>query len=291
MRESLLVIDKQPGPTSFDIVRSVKRLVGDAKVGHAGSLDPFASGVLVVMVGKATKLSHMLLNADKRYWAEVKLGQATDSMDVTGRTTDELAVPSLSPDDVAEALKSFEGIWKQTPPMFSAKKIKGVRFYELARQSIKVRRAPSPVSLYEMKFLSYEAPLIRFEVLCSKGTYVRALADEIGRKLGTCAHLHGLKRLACGEFTIDESVSLERLMADTATWLDRGYQNYVRLLRSEALRRPVTPVRTAPVGHAMSYRVNQTPGNVAGDEPAGCGPAGHNRKGLDREVGLPEGPE
>src|SRR4051812_2619692 len=136
MRESLLIIDKTPGPSSFDIVREVKRLSAGEKVGHTGSLDPFASGVLVLLLGKATKLSNCLLNADKSYRALVKLGDSTDTMDRTGTTRETKPIPELTREKVDEVLKSFLGEWLQTPPMYSAKKIRGVRLYELARQQI-----------------------------------------------------------------------------------------------------------------------------------------------------------
>ncbi len=237
MREALLVIDKVPGPTSFDVVRQVKRLVGDTKVGHTGSLDPFASGVLILLLGRATKLSNALLNADKSYRAVAKLGDSTDSMDRTGKIDKTAPVPDLTPAMVEAALKGFEGEWLMTPPMFSAKKIHGVRLYSLARQNINVRRLPIPVQLYRMDFLGYEAPYVHFEVHCSKGTYIRSLADELGKRLGTVAHLHELRRLTCGEFTLADSGTVETVAADLPGSLSRGFHNYVRLLRTEGLVR------------------------------------------------------
>jgi tRNA pseudouridine55 synthase len=248
MRESLLVIDKTPGPTSFDVVRSVKKLLGADKVGHAGSLDPFASGVLVLLVGKATKLSNALLNADKRYRALVRLGQATDTMDLTGEVNENKPVPELTEEKVREVFESFVGTWHQTPPMYSAKKIHGVRLYELARQNIKVRRQPIPVQLYEMKLLSMRLPDIEFEVHCSKGTYIRSLADDLARRLGTVGHLHELRRLSCGEFSLEESVPVDKLSESVPQWMDKGYRNYVRLLRGEGLLRAQAP---AGDGHPL----------------------------------------
>src|SRR5687767_15104003 len=153
VQESVLVIDKPPGPSSFDVVRKVKPLVNGLKVGHAGSLDPFASGVLVLLIGRATKLSNALLNADKSYRAVVKLGESTDTMDCTGTVLETKPVPALTQAQVEACLKGFEGEWLQTPPMYSAKKIKGVRLYHLARQNISVRRLPIPVQLYRMELL------------------------------------------------------------------------------------------------------------------------------------------
>lgn len=243
MKELLLVIDKVPGPTSFDVVRDVKRILGGEKVGHTGSLDPFASGVLVLLSGRATKLSNALLNADKSYHAIVKLGEETDTMDRTGKVNQSLPVPELTLDDVKAVLKGFEGEWLQTPPMYSAKKIKGVRLYRLARKNISVEREPIPVQLYEMKFISYEAPYLAFEVRCSKGTYIRSLADEIGKRLKTVGHLAELRRLTCGAFSLADSVTLEGLTVDLPHWMRKGGENYGKLLRAEGYIGKPLPVR------------------------------------------------
>jgi len=243
MREALFVVDKHPGPTSFDIVREMKRLVPGEKVGHTGSLDPFASGVLVLLVGKATKMSNVLLNADKSYLATIKLGESTDSMDRTGKITESLPVPPITQEQVLEVLKAFEGEWHQTPPMYSAKKIQGVRLYKLARQNIEVVRETIPVQLYRVDLVRFSPPLVEIEVHCSKGTYIRSLADEIGRRLGTVAHLTELRRLSCGDFRLEESVTLERLAGDFAQHAETGYRNFLRLLRAEAF------VRRSERGH------------------------------------------
>lgn len=249
MREACLVIDKVPGPTSFDVVREVKRALGPgAKVGHTGSLDPFASGVLVLLVGRATKLSNALLTADKSYRANVKLGQSTDSMDRTGKVVETLPVPELSPEDLRSLIKGYEGEWLQTPPMFSAKKIQGIRLYELARQNISVKREATPVQLYQMDFVGFQSPFLDFEVHCSKGTYIRSLADDVGRKLRTVGHLNELRRLTCGPFGLEESVSLEAFKADVRGQMEKGYQNFLRLLRIEGVVRPVLPRRQLPMG-------------------------------------------
>lgn len=237
MTEALFVIDKPCGPSSFDIVRAVKRIFPGAKVGHTGSLDPFASGVLVLLLGKATKLSNCLLNADKSYHATLKLGEATDTMDRTGTITKQAEVPALTAEKVQEVLSSFEGTWLQTPPMYSAKKQNGVRLYTLARQNISVRREPIPVELLRVEVRNVQLPLVEFEVDCSKGTYIRSLADEVGVRLGTVGVLQELRRLSCGNFTLDESITLERLAENRQECLEQGRQNYVRLLKQEGLFR------------------------------------------------------
>lgn len=235
MNAGVLIVDKTPGPTSFDVVRDIKRLYRGAKVGHAGSLDPFATGVLVVLLGKATKLSNLLINADKSYRAKLKLGVSTDSMDVTGKVVQEAPVPELTREQVNLVLKSFEGEWHQTPPMYSAKKIDGVRLYTLARKNIEVEREKIAVELHSVELVSMDLPYIEFDVSCSKGTYIRALADEIGKKLGSLAHLTELRRLSCGQFQLSESKTVEGLKEDVEGSYKKAYEFYVRLLSEEAI--------------------------------------------------------
>lgn len=237
---ALLVIDKVPGPTSFDVVRQVRRRLGGMKVGHAGSLDPFASGVLVLLTGKATKASNLLLNADKKYHATMKLGSETNTLDRTGEVVEEAPVPILTDDQVEVAIKSFEGEWMQTPPMFSAKKKDGVRLYQLARKNITIEREPVAVILFSMRVIKVELPIIEFEVHCSKGTYIRSLASEIGKRLGTLAHLTELRRLACGEFSLDESLTVTQFEEQTEGAMIQGQHSLMRLhhLAKQALRVP-----------------------------------------------------
>lgn len=241
MKEMVLVVDKPDGPTSFDVVRRVKRLLPrGTKVGHGGSLDPFASGVLIVLVGRATKLSSALLNADKVYHATICLGEATDSMDRTGQVTETKAIPELDSAKIEALLRSLEGSWEQIPPMFSAKKHKGVRLYTLARQNVEVVREPILVKLHRLKLLSFDGKIIELEVHCSKGTYVRSLADDIGKRLGTVAHLKELRRTECGPYQLQESCQLDELEKNPDSYARSGFDQYVRLLRTEGV------VRTTP---------------------------------------------
>lgn len=235
--EALFIVDKPEGPSSFDMVRRIKRLYPREKVGHAGSLDPFATGVLVVLLGRATKLSNALLNADKKYRAKIFLGKATDSMDCTGKVTEEVPVPELTAADVEAVLQGLEGEWMQTPPMFSAKKVNGVRLYELARQNIAIPREQNAVQLYSLKLISLNGNELVFEAHCSKGTYVRSLADEIARKLNTVGHLVELRRLACGPFEIEEAKTPDAIEKEPKEERIKGYDHFVRLLRSEAVLR------------------------------------------------------
>ncbi len=260
LADALFVVDKPPGPTSFDVVRSLKRVLGKAKIGHTGSLDPFASGVLILLVGRATKLSNILINADKSYFGRARLGTATDSMDGTGAVVETEVVPELTREAVEAALKSFEGTWYQTPPMFSAKKVKGVRLYELARQQISIRREPIPVKIYSTRLVSFEAPFIEFEVHCSKGTYIRSLADELGRRLGTVGHLEGLRRLSCGEFELSQAVTVEDLTQNFGNHQRQGWEHYVNFLKSERMVRGARQHLQRPAPGGMSL------GNYKGSE-------------------------
>jgi tRNA pseudouridine55 synthase len=226
---ALLVIDKQPGPTSFDVVRQVRRRLGGMKVGHAGSLDPFASGVLILLTGKATKSSNLLLTADKKYLATLMLGSETNTLDRTGETTATAPVPDLSNEAIETAVKSFQGEWWQTPPMFSAKKKDGVRLYELARKNITIDREPIAVQLFSLEVKKVALPLLEIEVHCSKGTYIRSLAAEIGKRLGTLAHLAELRRLTCGEFVLEESLTVNQFEEGTESAMKQGRHHLLRL--------------------------------------------------------------
>lgn len=209
--EGLLLIDKAAGSTSFDVVRIVRRLAREKTVGHAGTLDPFATGVLVVLVGrKYTAKSNEFLFADKTYHAIAHLGVETDSYDRDGQV---VASSPFSPSraSVEEAVARFQGEILQTPPMFSAKKIGGKKLYELARQGIEVARQPVLVQL-EVEILSYSYPLLELKVRCSKGTYIRSLAHDLGRMLGCGAHLSSLSRLASGQFLLKDCLPQSRLL-------------------------------------------------------------------------------
>jgi len=230
MHGSLLLIDKPCGITSFDIIRRLRPSYSGIKIGHAGTLDPFASGMMLILLGKGTKFSDALMGMEKSYQAVVHLGEARDSLDITGELTQTLPVPELSESQVRETLQGYVGEWMQTPPMFSAKKIHGVRFYSLAREGIYVRRQASPVHLYSMDFDSWKTPYLAFSVKCSKGTYVRSLAEDIGKKLGTVGYLHSLRRTSCGPFSMEEALTLEQVLHDPVQALVEGQErlrNYI----------------------------------------------------------------
>ncbi|HLK10158.1 MAG TPA: tRNA pseudouridine(55) synthase TruB [Candidatus Binatia bacterium] len=209
----VLLVDKPEGVTSAGVIRALKPRLGGAKVGHLGTLDPFASGLLPLCIGEATKIARYLLVERKAYRGTIRLGVATDTLDRTGAVTGNGAVPALEPARLAATARRFCGPQRQVPPMYSALKRGGVRLYELARRGVEVERAPRAIEVFRLELEA--APPDRLELVleCSKGTYVRVLAAEIGRALGTVAHLERLRRTAVGAFRVEDAVSLDTLVA------------------------------------------------------------------------------
>tara|TARA_B100000029_G_scaffold227814_2_gene225619 strand:+ start:353 stop:1078 length:726 start_codon:yes stop_codon:yes gene_type:complete len=206
-----LLIDKPAGPTSHDVVDVVRDLYRIKKVGHCGTLDPGATGLLVCLLGRATKLSQKLMAEDKAYEGAITFGTATDSYDADGQATATAEVPSLTLDDLNAAAANFTGDQMQQPPMVSAVKKDGVALYKLARKGREVEREPKLVHIFQFDFTAYEAPVARFRVRCTKGTYVRSLAHDLGQQLGCGAHLRHLHRTRSGAFDVAESIRLEAL--------------------------------------------------------------------------------
>jgi tRNA pseudouridine55 synthase len=221
--DGLFVVNKPPGPTSHDVVAVVRRTAGFRKVGHTGTLDPFAEGVLPLLVGRATRLAQFFAGADKEYDAEVRLGASTDTYDVTGRIagpqTPGPAVPLPEPAEIERAVAAFRGTFLQEPPPFSAKKVLGTPAYHLARHDRPVRLAPVEVTVHALEIQSLTGDRLRLRVVCSAGFYVRALAHGIGERLGTGAYLHALTRTRCGEFTLQGAVPLASFTDDPAAAL------------------------------------------------------------------------
>ncbi|MEA3488927.1 MAG: tRNA pseudouridine(55) synthase TruB [Candidatus Omnitrophota bacterium] len=207
----ILVVNKEKGMTSHDVVQLVRRRFVIKKVGHAGTLDPNATGVLVLLLGKATKLSGRFLNEDKEYMATMKLGDRTDSGDSDGKMVISREISS-SEDEIKEAVSGFVGEISQVPPMVSAKRVNGKRLYKLARKGVEVKREPNKIVISGIEITNIDMPFVRFRVVCSKGTYVRQLADDIGEKLGCGAHLTDLQRIRSGSFTLKEAVSYSSLL-------------------------------------------------------------------------------
>jgi tRNA pseudouridine55 synthase len=208
--QGILLVDKAPGSTSFHIVAQLRRLLKIDKIGHAGTLDPFATGVMVMLVGRDfTRRSDEFLSCDKEYRATLHLGITTNSFDIDGQVTSRNDhVPSRQ--EVLSAISAFQGKISQIPPMFSAKKIGGKKLYDLARQGIEIERQPIVVEV-KTTLIRYEYPEIEIEVVCTKGTYIRTIAYDIGHMLGCGAHLSTLVRLRSGSYRVEECVSQEML--------------------------------------------------------------------------------
>ena len=212
-QSGLLLIDKAEGPSSAHVVHRVKKILGAKRVGHLGTLDPFASGLLPIGVNEGTKIADIFLGGGKSYRAVMVLGVATDSQDATGKVIDELPVPVLTEDDLRRLEGQFSGAQSQVPPMFSALKKDGVRLYELARQGQEVERAPRAIQIDRLKLRQLKETEVEFEVTCSRGTYVRTLAADMGSALGCGAHLKALRRLACDHLSLQDAVTIEQLEA------------------------------------------------------------------------------
>ncbi len=207
----VLIIDKPSGMTSHDVVARVRRILGIRQIGHFGTLDPFATGVLPLSVSKATRFAQFYLKSRKAYEGTMRLGFSTDTYDGTGTPTSEEVSVSVESDAIEKLFREFTGRLMQTPPPYSAKRVGGMRAYELARQNKPFQLEPVEVEVYALELLSFDGTRARFAVECSGGTYVRSLAHDIGLRLGCGAHLDGLRRTTVAEFTLDRAVTLEGL--------------------------------------------------------------------------------
>ncbi len=207
----LLNVDKPPGATSHDVVDAIRRVSGQRKVGHAGTLDPLATGVLLVCLGQATRVSEYLMAGPKRYRATIVLGTTTDTYDADGRAVTRGGRTDFQREEIEEALQQFVGRIEQVPPMYSAIKRNGQPLYRLAREGETVDRPPRPVEVREFTLVDWTSPILIAEVDCSPGTYVRSLAHDLGQQLGSGAHLAALVRLRSGRFSLEQAASLERL--------------------------------------------------------------------------------
>ncbi|HXG52102.1 MAG TPA: tRNA pseudouridine(55) synthase TruB [candidate division Zixibacteria bacterium] len=209
LENGILLIDKPEGPSSAQVVHRVKTLLGARKVGHLGTLDPFASGLLVVGVNEGTKIADVFLSAPKSYRGIMALGVATDSQDATGKVVEVRPVPFFGEPELEDLARRFTGELKQVPPMFSALKKDGMRLYRLARQGKEVPREPRTIRVERLGLKKLSDSEIEFEVTCSRGTYVRTLAADMGTAMGCGAHLKSLRRTACGPLTLDQALKME----------------------------------------------------------------------------------
>lgn len=207
----ILNITKPVGWTSFDVVKKVKGILKEKKVGHGGTLDPFAEGVLVIATGKDTKKLTGISSSEKSYEATIKLGESTKTLDTEGEISITKEIPSFDEKKIKSILNSFLGETNQVPPMFSAKKINGQRLYKLARKNIEIKRDPVKINIKEISLLSFTEKTISIQVTCSKGTYIRVLGKDIAEKLNTVGYLTYLNRTRVGDFLINDSVTLAQL--------------------------------------------------------------------------------
>lgn len=211
VESGLLLIDKPEGPSSAQVVHKVKVLLGAQKVGHLGALDPFASGLLLLGVNEGTKVADLFLSAPKSYRGIMVLGVETDSQDATGAVVQVRAVPTIGKVELKNLARQFSGDLYQVPPMFSALKKGGVPLYRLARQGKEVPREPRPIRVESLRLHKLDGDQVEIELTCSRGTYVRTLAADMGKVLGCGAHLKSLRRIACGHLTVEQSVTLDHL--------------------------------------------------------------------------------
>jgi len=226
----ILNVDKPPGMTSHDVVDEVRRLAGQRKVGHAGTLDPMATGVLLICLGKATRVSEYLMRGRKHYRATIVLGTATDTYDAEGEIVSTGGKTDFDKDEIATALTRFVGKIEQVPPMYSAIKHGGRPLHELARQGKTVERDPRPVEIDTIVLLDWTPPELSIDVVCSPGTYIRSLAHDLGEELGSGAHLSALVRLGSGRFVLSDASSLDRL----AEAFEHGQEDRYLLAMDEA---------------------------------------------------------
>ncbi|HWY75725.1 MAG TPA: tRNA pseudouridine(55) synthase TruB [Verrucomicrobiae bacterium] len=228
--DGALLIDKPVGPTSHDVVDAIRRQFGIKKVGHCGTLDPNATGLLMIVLGRGTKLSEKLMSSDKVYEGTIKFGETTDSYDADGELVASLPVPPTTVDELNELAAGFVGDQMQMPPMVSAVKKDGVPLYKLARKGVEVQREPRFIHIYNFRFSDYREPIGYFRVACTKGTYVRSLAHDLGQKLGCGAYLANLRRLVSGNFEVKDAIPFEDVMGLTLGELEKRVIPFVKLL-------------------------------------------------------------
>lgn len=227
--DGAVLIDKPSGPTSHDVVDAIRRKFGIKKVGHCGTLDPAATGLLIIVLGRGTKLSEKLMGDDKVYEGTIRFGVATSSYDADGDVIETKPVPPLTLEQLNERASEFIGDQMQTPPMVSAIKKDGVPLYKLARKGVEVEREPRLVHIYNFRFTSYAEPDGEFRLACTKGTYVRSIAHDLGQKLGCGAHLSGLRRSASGKFDVADATALDLVLNMTTSELEKKIVPFLKL--------------------------------------------------------------
>jgi tRNA pseudouridine55 synthase len=231
--DGALLVDKPAGPTSHDIVAKIRRHFRIDKVGHCGTLDPAATGLLIIVLGRGTKLSERLMSSDKVYEGHATFGAVTSSYDADGEVVSTAPVPPLTVEQLNEECSKFVGDHMQMPPMVSAVKIKGVPLYKLARKGVEVERKERLVHIYTYRFTEYNEPIGTFRVACTKGTYVRTLVHELGQRVGCGAHLSSLRRVDSGKFSVGDAAPLDRIVTWDVSELQKHVIPYLQLARAE----------------------------------------------------------
>lgn len=227
--DGAIPIDKPAGPTSHDIVDAIRRHFNIKKVGHCGTLDPNATGLLLIVLGRGTKLSEKLMADDKVYEGTIKFGESTNSYDADGELLASLPVPPLTVEQLNQAAEEFIGDQMQMPPMVSAVKKAGVPLYKLARKGVEVEREPRLIHIYNFRFSQYQEPVGSFRLACTKGTYVRSIAHDLGQKIGCGAHLATLRRVTSGKFDVAQAIQFEEVMKLTPRQLESHVIPFLKL--------------------------------------------------------------
>ncbi len=277
----VIVLDKPPGMSSSDAVQQVKRLFAARKVGHTGALDPLATGVLPLCLGDATKFSQYLLDSDKRYYTKVRLGTSTDSGDADGEVLAERSAAGLTRKRIDAALDAFRGDIEQVPSMFSAVKHHGKPLYKLARQGIEIEREPRPVTIYSNDIVDFEGDELTLDIHCSKGTYVRTIAHDLGEALGCGAHVFALRRTAAGPYGEEDLTMMEEIAAASA---ERRADDLLRPVASTVGQWPAVPL----AGAAAFYLKQGQPVLVAHAPTAGWVRLVEHTDNDDRFIGVGE---
>ena len=227
--DGAILVDKPAGPTSHDVVDAIRRKFGIKKVGHCGTLDPNATGLLIIVLGRGTKLSEKLMGDDKVYEGTIKFGVSTSSYDSDGEILETKPIPPLTLEQLNELASQFIGDQMQTPPMVSAIKKDGVPLYKLARKGIEIEREPRLIHIYNFRFINYAEPFGEFRLACTKGTYVRSVANDLGQKIGCGAHLATLRRSVSGKFDVADAKPLEEILKLSASELEKRVIPFLRL--------------------------------------------------------------
>ncbi|GDX85354.1 tRNA pseudouridine synthase B [Methylococcaceae bacterium] len=278
----IIFLDKRLGISSNKALQEVRRLFNANKAGHTGSLDPLATGLLPLCFGEATKVSALMLDDDKRYQVTVKLGVMTDTGDAEGQIIETKPVPRLSLAEIQACLVKFTGAQAQVPPMYSALKHNGKKLYELAREGITIEREPRNITIYEINLLEFTHETLTLDVACSKGTYIRSLAEDIGHDLGCGGTVTALRRTQAGQFHLDEAKTIEQLSAMTLDELHASLMPIDKPLENLlAIHLSPEQAKAISFGQAIDFKTNESTQNVrlyAGSLFLGLGEVGLNDK-------------